>query len=62
MKQKNIIKEVIQACLDKDTEKLNELKKIEFAKIFKRKEAGSPTTQKNGDYGRGCCNGFLSGL
>jgi len=46
MKQKNIIKEVIQACLDKDTEKLNELKKIEFAKIFKRKEAGKPFNGK----------------
>jgi len=37
MKQKKIVKQILQACLDGDDVKLSELRKEEFKKIFKHK-------------------------
>jgi len=40
MKQKTLVQEVYQACLDNNQEKLDKLRKTEFKKIFKHKESG----------------------
>jgi hypothetical protein len=40
MKQRKLITKVYQACLDHDTEKQQELRRKEFAKIVKHKAAG----------------------
>lgn len=40
MKQTKLIREVYQACLEHNDQKLQELKKKEFVKIFKHRENG----------------------
>ena len=40
MKQRKLIHEVYEACFDHDAEKLAELRRKEFQKIFKRRAEG----------------------
>lgn len=42
VKQKKFVKELYRAFFDHDAEKIAELKKLEFAKIAKRRAEGRP--------------------
>jgi len=42
MKQSKLVREIYQACLQRDMEKLADLRMAEYAKIFKRKAEGKP--------------------
>ena len=46
MKQKKIVEQVYQACVDHDTDKLRELCLKEFAKILKHKAQGKAFSTK----------------
>ena len=46
MKQRKLVSEVYQACLDHDAEKQLELRKKEFAKIVKHKAKGKSFSTK----------------
>ena len=41
MKQRKLLKEVYRACLDHDQERIEELRKQEYAKIIKHKQRGT---------------------
>lgn len=46
MKQKKLVKELFQACLNGDNEKIDSLREKEFKKIFKHKEKNKPFTTR----------------
>ena len=46
MKQNKLVTQVYQACLANEMEKVAELRKKEFVKIFKHRNEGKPFTTK----------------
>ena len=46
VKQDKLVKKVYRACIDNNLEKLAELRKEEYRKIFKRKTVGKQFTPK----------------
>lgn len=46
MRQRKLVQEVYQACLNHDIEKMVQLRNREFAKILKRKSQGKQFTPK----------------
>jgi len=46
MKQKKLLVKLYEACLVHDSEKIDDLRKKEFAKILDRKRKGKPFTPK----------------
>lgn len=40
MKQKNLVKNLYEACFNHDVDKIKQLRSKEFQKIFKRKQEG----------------------
>ena len=46
MKQTKLIHKVYKACFDQDTERLAQLRELEFAKILKRRAEGKAFNAK----------------
>jgi len=46
MKQSKLVRKIYEACVNHDAEKQHELRKKEFAKIFKHKNKGKSFTTK----------------
>ena len=46
MKQSKLVRKIYEACVNHDAEKQHELRKKEFAKIFKHKNKGKLFTTK----------------
>lgn len=46
MKQKKLLKKVMEASLNNDVDTINKLRKEEYIKIFERKEKNKPFTTR----------------